>query len=803
MTRKPLLTFAAAILTATIGAGAIAGLVSAQPPLDIDGVLKLLPACADGRDNDGDGYTDLADPDCGSSLGTSEGGGPPSGGGGGGSDDQGGSDGGGGGGKGGGSKGDGLAPDKGEITGPIEKFIGEGKAIARQKLKDAREQAEALAAQGGVVEAEENPLRGKDGRPTRFNPNLTIADFAAPLGVPNPVIDQFEIPPFLLPIYQACGTQYGIPWQVLASINKHETAFGTNLNVSYAGAKGWMQFIDSTWEAYGTDANRDGRKDPYNPVDAICAASRYLKAAGGDKDLPRAVFAYNHDHAYVAAVLLVAKLYGRISDDLVGALGAIAQGHFPVAADARYADDISEREALKRSRPRRHSGGNVADVIASSPTRRGINIFARRRAPVVAVNDGIVRKMGENDKLGKFLVLEDAYGNRYTYAELGSLAKVHPVLKERDLTAEDFEIVRPKADPPPDKPASDTDAKGGESGAGPLNTEDIRERLFALPQRPANVDRADLTGQLDALLDAKVPGYSSFKKYFSSVLPFDRRTMEMRPLREGSRVCGGCVLGRIGKTDPGVASHVHFEIRPAGAGRIDPKPILDGWVLQEATKIYRAAGLSPFAHNASAAQVLLASKEQLVKRALADPRLAIYSCGRDDIQSGQIDRRVLATIEYLATRGLRPTVTSLRCGHSIFTKSGSVSHHASGNAVDIAAINGISILGNQGRGSITEATIKELLQLQGGMRPAQIISLMDMGGPTFVLSDHADHIHVGFTPLYGSGKLGRGLSRVLKPDQWARLISRIGQIDMPSVPHRASKDSIPAGKRASRAHHGE
>ena len=66
--------------------------------------------------------------------------------------------------------------------------------------------------------------------------------------------------------------------------------------------------------------------------------------------------------------------------------------------------------------------------------------------------------------------------------------------------------------------------------------------------------------------------------------------------------------------------------------------------------------------------------------------------------------------------------------------------------MDIAQVNGIPILGNQGRGSITEAVISDLLQLQGNMEPAQIISLMDMGGPTFVMGDHADHIHVGFNP---------------------------------------------------------
>ena len=62
------------------------------------------------------------------------------------------------------------------------------------------------------------------GTPTTGNPTTTIAPFGpAPIGVPNFVIDSFEIPPFLLPIYQACGTEYGIPWEVLASINRIET----------------------------------------------------------------------------------------------------------------------------------------------------------------------------------------------------------------------------------------------------------------------------------------------------------------------------------------------------------------------------------------------------------------------------------------------------------------------------------------------------------------------------------------------------------------------------------------------------
>ena len=139
---------------------------------------------------------------------------------------------------------------------------------------------------------------------------------------------------------------------MLAGINKIETAFGTNLNVSTAGAVGWMQFMPSTWEAYGVDANNDGRKDPYNPVDAICAAARYLRAAGGDKDIRQAIFAYNHADWYVDEVLLYANQYGKLPDALVGSLTGLTEGaHFPVAADARYADDINDARRARRARP--------------------------------------------------------------------------------------------------------------------------------------------------------------------------------------------------------------------------------------------------------------------------------------------------------------------------------------------------------------------------------------------------------------------------------------------------------------------
>jgi hypothetical protein len=120
-----------------------------------------------------------------------------------------------------------------------------------------------------------------------------------------------EIPPGLIPLYQRAARRYGVPWTTLAAINKAETGFGRDLRTSYAGAVGWMQFLPSTWRRYGLDGNRDGRRDPMSPYDAIPSAAAYLQAAGAGVDLTRAIFAYNHSDRYVAEVMAQATAYSR------------------------------------------------------------------------------------------------------------------------------------------------------------------------------------------------------------------------------------------------------------------------------------------------------------------------------------------------------------------------------------------------------------------------------------------------------------------------------------------------------------
>ena len=129
----------------------------------------------------------------------------------------------------------------------------------------------------------------------------------------------------------------------------------------------------------------------------------------------------------------------------------------------------------------------------------------------------------------------------------------------------------------------------------------------------------------------------------------------------------------------------------------------------------------------------------------------------------------------------------------------------SGNAVDIPALNGLPLLGRQEPGGITEQAVRRLMQLQGTMAPAQIISLLDFGANTLALGDHADHIHVGFQPMFGENrKLGMQALAVLEPGQWSDLIARLREIDNPVVPTEPSEYALPAKpKRASDAHVGE
>jgi murein DD-endopeptidase MepM/ murein hydrolase activator NlpD len=195
-------------------------------------------------------------------------------------------------------------------------------------------------------------------------------------------------------IWQSAGATYGIPWQVLAAINKVESNFGRNMGPSSAGAIGWMQFMPSTWQRWGMDANGDGVADPWNPQDAIYAAARYLAASGGRTDIARGIFAYNHAQWYVNEILGLARLYGqngvgvafaydKLQVNLQTAQTAVAdQNRLVIHAT------LEERRLARRTRAM-YAKADAAPLLSDRLTlqKAAFQVDARRAAASASVAD--------------------------------------------------------------------------------------------------------------------------------------------------------------------------------------------------------------------------------------------------------------------------------------------------------------------------------------------------------------------------------------------------------------------------------
>ena len=216
----------------------------------------------------------------------------------------------------------------------------------------------ALASVGGTASAD--TFRLLPSVPASL-PSASVPNQPGQISTPTPISTPPAVPQSLsfqqlVALWQGAGSAYGIPWEVLASINKVESNFGRNMGPSSAGAVGWMQFMPSTWERWGLDANGDGVADPWNPEDAIYAAARYLSAAGGTQDISRGVFAYNHAQWYVDEVLQLAHTFGsggldttfkldRLQVSLDGARKDVAEANRQLLAALRDQRALAQQES--------------------------------------------------------------------------------------------------------------------------------------------------------------------------------------------------------------------------------------------------------------------------------------------------------------------------------------------------------------------------------------------------------------------------------------------------------------------------
>ncbi len=645
----------------------------------------------------------------------------------------------------------------------------------------------------------------------------------------------YRVPLFLLPIYKAAAVQYGVPWQILAAINEIETNYGADQSVSSAGAVGWMQFMPETWMQYGVDALNAGYADPYNPIDAVFAAARYLRAAGAAKDLRGAILAYNHSEEYVDSVMLRAKLIATYPKPVIATLTGLVDGRPPVdgklfewgalpaapspsnaTAGAQQATPGAgaSSAAAKGSTAASPAAAAAARLAHAAPPMQTVELTGASNAKVVAVEDGKIAQLGYSRKLGRYIILRDVYGDLFAYTGLGSIAPNYKVAKPSRANTPSAALQAASThDPAPSKaatagsqtpvtlqvkaPAPQSHGAGG--GRATIETGETvpagmdRKRLFAHP------------GNADAKAAAAAAGVARARR---------EKAAQKLPLRKGSVVSSGTVLGTVTTAKGAHAGHLRFGIRPAGdAAYIDPGPVLANWAQLQRALHPQGAHATDALLGATASDVFLLSHTQLQRTVLSDPGITVSGCSRQDISSGVVDKRVLALLAFLSRSGLKPTVGDLRCGQSQYTGSGALSPHYRGDAVDITAINGVSLAHHQGAGTIADLTIRALLTLPAEFVPREIVSLMHYpaSASTRAKASHWNRIELIFAPpvpksrpatgaaAHSAGKGGTApaplvTTSFLSPLQWTQLVTRIGTIPGPKIANKPTSSAIPDAK---------
>lgn len=169
------------------------------------------------------------------------------------------------------------------------------RALAAKPEWDAEVRAALPESLRATVDA--NVSAGRELRALVKNPrpNLPAWNIVAP----EPMDD-------LRGLYESAEAEFGVPWEYLAAVHLTETRMGRIRGTSTAGAKGPMQFLPSTWEAYGEG-------DIEDTGDSIRAAARYLKANGAPERMADALYRYNPTSKYVNAVTAYAEQ--MVADD--------------------------------------------------------------------------------------------------------------------------------------------------------------------------------------------------------------------------------------------------------------------------------------------------------------------------------------------------------------------------------------------------------------------------------------------------------------------------------------------------------
>ncbi len=538
-------------------------------------------------------------------------------------------------------------------------------------------------------------------------------------------LDFYRIPLFLLPVYQAAAFQYDVPWQVLAGINEIETNYGADLSVSSAGALGWMQFMPGTWLQYGVDATNAGYADPYNPVDAIFAAARYLHAAGASHHLRAAIFSYNHSQEYVESVLLRARLIASYPSGVIATLTGLVDGRAPTlgahlapgapvaltgagagnegptppvsgVAAAGGASNATAGAVPAGLPPTPAVAGSTPAAAGSKPAAAGSTPAAAGSTPAVAGSKpapsprvAAARAQAAANapaKPSQLVELLGEPGAPVVAAEdgrvehLGHSPALGHYLVLRDIYGDVFTYaglgsLAPRYRPavpsmkrriaPSQEPKPTSAATAGHQS--PLTLKVKAHAIQALSQTGGREGiPIESEGETAPAGMGRVRLFAHPENPVARTAAHAGRTVSAgggwAALKVGSIVAKGTVLGHLDTPPGATGGQMRFAVRPAGdSSTIDPQPLLQNWRQLGAALHPKGSKSTDTLLGATAGDALSMSKGELERAVLADAGIQLDACGRRDVAGGRVDRRLLATLLFLSRSGMQPTVGALSC----------------------------------------------------------------------------------------------------------------------------------------------
>ena len=166
---------------------------------------------------------------------------------------------------------------------------------------------------------------------------------------------------------------------------------------------------------------------------------------------------------------------------------------------------------------------------------------------------------------------------------------------------------------------------------------------------------------------------------------------------------------------------------------------------------------------------------------LEDTRVRLPACERAAIAAGNVDRRVLVSLELLVIHGIDPTVSGAWCAARAH-KASIPTILKTGNAAALTALNGLPASASAAGGAL-----EALASLHGSSRP----SLSERMIP--------GQLVISFAPAHQPQALAAAASFTtgfaLSTTRWSQLDARLGQIREPRVPTAVSTAALRSSAR--------